>query len=276
MKTNLDTFSTLLSDLCFKYVFSHEEILKDFINSFFRSLNLDISFKFTSVKAQDYIMPNNKKVHSYFGDLVATLDNDMIIDVEAYTVFKKRHFNKSFAYSTRLQSNNVKNTTTYDSKNIISLNLMQGNYRRINNDIVNTYMFCNIKSGKNITDNITLHLIRIDNACKIPYNKSETRFNTWLRLINTKSIEEMKDIVELTKGDKIMTDAMKFVEEWNAMSAKDGLERILNDKYYDGVDDGIIETAKNMLRNNFSISDVVKATKLSKTEVEKLQLELES
>lgn len=285
MKT--DTFVKPLSDLCFKYIFSHEIILKDFIDAFLEYINEEARFQFTYVKAEDSMNPKNKDEKTYFGDLVASTNTDFIIDLEAYTTFKISQFRKSLAYAVRLYNENVLNTNDYKSRPIISINLMTGNYRRMNKDIVNKYRLSNTLLGKEITDNLTLYLIRIDIACKKSYNEGEKRFITWLRFVNSKSIEEIEELVKLMKGDRIMTQTMKFVKDWNKRSAVNGFERILEEKYYFGYDDGetkgikigktegILETARNMLKNSFSVEDVKKATNLSKKEILSIQKELQ-
>ncbi len=76
-----------------------------------------------------------------------------------------------------------------------------------------------------------------------------------------------------------MTKAMEFVKEWNKRSAENGFEKILEEKYYDGEikgeAKGILETAKNMLRNCFSVDDVQKATNLPKAKIKSIQKQIE-
>ncbi len=108
---NIDTYKTLTDDLCFKYVFSNKEILKDFINSFLEYINISFKFSFTSIIPEYYIMPNNKKLKAYFGDIVSLLDNENIISIELYkNNFDKEMYNKSFVYAHRLFDNNIKKT----------------------------------------------------------------------------------------------------------------------------------------------------------------------
>ncbi len=116
----------------------------------------------------------------------------------------------------------------------------------------------------------------------------EKRFITWLRFLNSKSIEEIEELIKLKKGDYIMERTMRFVKGFNKMSIEDGLPKVLEERYNFGYDDGkdagiaegkvkgILETAKNMLKIGISVDKVVKATNLSKTKVIHLQKELES
>ncbi len=76
-----------------------------------------------------------------------------------------------------------------------------------------------------------------------------------------------------------MTKAMEFVKEWNKRSAENGFEKILEEKYYDGEikgeEKGILETARNMINNSFSVEDVMKATNLPKAKIKSIQKELQ-
>ena len=141
----------LVDDLCFKFVFSHEFILKDFINSFLEYLKLDVRFDFTNIGVQKYIIPKNKTYLGYFGDIIVNLNNGTIISLELYKdSFREKDYNKSYAYMCRLFDNNIEDSKKYKVKKIISLNLMNGNYKRENKELVNKYIFVNDKSKKNI------------------------------------------------------------------------------------------------------------------------------
>ena len=75
MLTNLldDTFRPLRNDIAFKYVFSHEKTLRSFLNLFLDYMNSKVTCEIVDIAPENYIMPSNKKIKSYFGDIVATL-----------------------------------------------------------------------------------------------------------------------------------------------------------------------------------------------------------
>lgn len=279
-------FDTLTNDLCFKYVFSKKDILKDFINSFFKYLNLDEEFYFTEIIPQKYIMPNKKKHLGYYGDLNAILSNNTVISLEMYSNknFSKMHYNKSYAYMCRLFDNNIENTKTYNCKKIISLNLMNGNYRRSNPKLVNKHRLVNLFNGRYSDDgNTTLYLVRLDKLKDIQYTLNEERFITWLRLINAKSLEELETI---GRNDKIMEESIEFIKRWNRESAKNGLENMIKFKqaeayvealevgHKDGALDKSIEIANNMLNDGYSVKDVARMTKLSIKDINALKSNL--
>ena len=93
---NKNDFNYLSDDLTFKYVFSHNYILKYFINLFLDYINSDLRF-------------NNKQVNLYYGDIVANLSNGDIISLEMYkNKFTIDDYNKSYAYKCRIFANQLK------------------------------------------------------------------------------------------------------------------------------------------------------------------------
>ena len=72
----------LKNDDIFKYVFSYEYILRDFINSFLEYIGEKEKVYIENVIPQYYIMPEEKSIKEYYGDLVATLNNSDIVSLE--------------------------------------------------------------------------------------------------------------------------------------------------------------------------------------------------
>ncbi len=176
LKTETESFISLDNDLCFKFVFGKEIVLRDLLDSFLKFLRCKERFYFTKIIPESYIMPNNKVLKAYYGDIVATLDNQSVISLEMYkSTFDKSDYNKSFSYMNRLFDKNVAKVKNYKNpKMVISLNLIKGNFRRINNDLVNKYHFCNSKNGKVVDNgNTIMYLIRLDKVHNIQYTKNE-------------------------------------------------------------------------------------------------------
>ncbi len=282
MITEIKDFKFLNDDLTFKFVFSHAYILEYFINLFLDYINSNLKFNITNVEAQTYIMPNNKTISLYYGDLVANLSNGTIISLEMYkNNFTLNDYNKSYAYKCRIFANQLKkvkkNKINYqDMKQVISLNLIKGNFNKSNNKIINCYRFKNDNSNTTIKDNTIIYLVRFDIVEKIEYNENEHKFISLLRLINGNNINDLK---KYANGDEIMEDIIDYVFEWNKESSKNGLERLIEDRSYEaelkgelaGENKGItkrnFEIAKNMLKLDISLDNIHKATGLSKKEI---------
>ena len=274
---NSGDFKPLTNDLCFKYVFSKRIILEDFINSFLEFINSKERFKFTSIIPEKFIMPNNKKYSLYFGDIVAnTLIDEITISLEMYkNNFTKENYNKSYAYMCRLFDKSIINNNYNNAKKIYSINLIKGNFRKINNELVNIYNFKNEKGQKIDKGNTEMFLIRFDKVKNIPYNKHEKRFITWLRIINSESYEEIR---KYSEGDEIMSESDKFIAQWCRESNKNGFERYVKEREVEAAEkaekQGILKTAKNLISLNIDLKDIKKATGLTEKELNKLKKSL--
>lgn len=272
-----------MHDLEFKFIFAQHFILEDFINSYYDYIKENKKFLFSSIKAQDYIMPNNRRIKGFFGDIVACLDNGEAIIIEAYTKFGRREYVKSFNYLTRHYSNQIKmgDDNYQNCKKVTILNLMMGNYRKINNKVVNQYKMKNDITNK-IIDNgeIEFVLIRVDQIAKGCYTKDEQRFIKWLKLISAKDIEEMENI---GRGDKIMESTIQYLKRYSGSDMDHNFNDII--AYHEdcareegeksgikmGIKSGIRKTAKNFLKEGIDIKIISKATGLSIEQIKNLK-----
>ena len=279
----------LTNDLTFKYVFSKNKVLEDFLKSFFEYMKMDINILIKDIIPESYIYANNKRYKSFFGDLVVTLSDTKTLSIEMYSnKFNKENYNKSLAYACRLYSNQDVKKKYKDFSQVISLNLIEGNYKKINNQLVNTYLYKNKDNNQAIDDNIIIYLIRYDLVDKIIYNKDESRFITYLRIIRSRSVEEMN---KYAKGDKKMEELMEYVRKWNEKSNREGFIRFKNEIKEEGVKEGRkegrkeglrkgkeegvkeaqINTAQQLIMYGFNEELISKITGLSKDKIAKLK-----
>ncbi len=116
------------------------------------------------------------------------------------------------------------------------------------------------------------------------YNNTNKRFIKWLKLINSKSIEEME---KYAKGDKIMENSIRVLKEWNEERDKDAVERYYGEKMLEVKEEGIEQglekgleqgmakekklIAKNLLSLNISVDKIKQATGLSLKEIKSLK-----
>ena len=183
------------------------------------------------------------------------------------------------------------------AKKVISINLMEENYHLNNFQILNNYGFVNkFNYGRMKDEYLEMYLVRLDKVNKMVYNKLESRFLKWLKFIKAGSVEEMEKIA---KGDENMERALAFMErfvndeevrgiydkindverdakergmaEGLAEGKAKGLAEGLAEGLIQGKTAGIIQTAKNMLKMNFKIEDIMEVTGLSIEEIETLQ-----
>ena len=265
-------FDYLTDDLAFKQVFMHKEILEDLITAFFEYVGKDNNSKIiTELIPNVYLSGDNKKYRSYYGDLTATKE-DGIISIEMYKdTFDKDSYNKSLGYLCRLYSRQEKRIQPSRYKKVISINFIKGNYKRINNEIVNGYSLKGVISNEEINDNILMYLVRYDLIEKVPYQKEEERFIRYIRIIGSKSVKEMK---KYAKGDKIMEETIKWLKEWNIESDRINYQRRLEEAEEKGEERGSakrnIDIAKKLILQNASKEYILELTEIDEKEYERL------
>ena len=135
---------TLSDDICFKYIFSKEEILKDFLNSFFQFIRE--KKKVVKVRTSSNVPIYGDKFHHkiYYGDVVASLDTGEVVIIEMYRKFSRDEYKKSLAYITRLYSNQYDRGKKYkEGRKVIEINIIENNYQKNNAFLVNDYGFIN-------------------------------------------------------------------------------------------------------------------------------------
>ena len=281
--TETKEFIWLNNDLVFKYVFSKKEIIKDFFNSYLKYIKSNLSITKVKVAKQKYFQNNNIKLHDYYLDILLVLSNQEIVDIEMYNNFGKTECKKSLVYASHIYSHQLRKNENYKNvRKVTSFNIMNGNYNLNNNDIINKYELVNvINHEKILKESIEMLLIRLDILDKISYSKYEERFIRWCRLVHAKSKEEA---IEIAKGDEIMEKTIEYVEDyindpevislfhndsWKIESAEErGEER----GEIRGKKEGILETAKNMLKEKCSPALISKVTNLPISEINKLKV----
>ena len=85
----------------------------------------------------------------------------------------------------------------------------------------------------------------------------------------------MEEIKRIGGSDEVMEQAIKYMEEFlKDEEIQDIYDKIADVEYRakeEGLEQGIIKTAKNMIQNGLSVSEIMKYTGLSKEEVEALE-----
>ena len=266
MKT--DTEISLKDDLLFKKIFSNQLVLEDLVNSFLDVMGIKERFYAVKCEPEATILPNTKDIKVYAGDVIATLSNGDILNIEMYkNNFGRHEYKKTMCYLTRLYSNQM---STSDAKyenvhKVIGIVFMHGNFKNLNSNLINKYKFCKIPEVKLIDEgDINCYLLRLDLIKEIDYTLSNKRFYKWIRFINATSINELE---EIGNGDEIMENSIRVVQEWYKETSKNALQDALREERYQGEMQKAIETAKEMLKDNMTIDSIIKYTKLPKSEI---------
>lgn len=267
-------FRNLTDDICFKHLFKEKIFLKDFLESFFNYIGIKKKVVDLKVTAEEEMQGTKRDHKIFYGDIMAYLDTDEIVSIEMYTHFHEREFKKSLSYLARAFSDQLKQGEDYLlAKKVISINLMEENYHLNNFQMLNNYGFVNkFNYGAMKDEYLEMYLIRLDLIREIVYNKKKKKLVRWLKLIKANNFEEMRKIA---RGDETMERAIEFMERFvNDEEVRNIYDKINDVELYakeEGLKEGILETAKNLLHMNFSIEDIAKATGLSRNEIEALR-----
>ena len=163
-------------------------------------------------------------------------------------------------------------------RKLICINLIAGNMPKRYNPMEIYEMF-DIKYQKELEIKPLKYIkIYIDMVKKIPYNKGEHRFITWLRILTCSEISEMH---KYAKGDVIMEKTVRYLEKFYAEEGNSREDRFKSDLEdmrmigqeegkKIGIAEGRAETALAMLENNFNIEDIAKVTKMSVNKIKAL------
>lgn len=275
----------LINDLTFKYVFSHDYILKDLINAFLEYINSNLKVDYINIIPNE-IYPINNKTKLFIGDIICTLNDSSIINVEMYSNnFTLSNYNKSLGYICRLFSNQLEASDKkyQNMKTVTGLVFMKGNFRRDNNELINAYGFHKLINHDPILDNkLEMYLVRLDKVANISYTLNRKRFILWLKILNAQTIQELN---ELEGNDKIMFDVKEYVRKFaieNARTWEDYIQEKTNEAeeigYEYGMKQGVkqgvkkskLKIAKAMLKNNIDLTTIINCTGLSKNTLLKL------
>lgn len=276
-------FIWLTSDLVFKHIFSNKRIIKDFYYSYLKYIKSNLTISNIRVTKQKYIQNNNIKLHDYYLDIVIVLSDGELVNIEMYNNFGETECKKSLVYASSIYSRQLKKRDPYNNiKKVTSFNIMNGNYKLNNNDMLNKYELINIINHEKLfKESIEMLLIRLDILDKISYSKSEERFIRWCRLINAKTREE---IMEIAKGEELMMSTVEMVDSfindpevisifhddsWKVVSAE---QRGKDKGIVEGEKKGLLKTAKNMLLKNYTPKEISEITNLSISEIKKLKV----
>ena len=276
-------FKGTIYDRYFKLFFKFKPALEDFINSYYKFIGEDKRFGFADVTYQALITSDNFKARDMFADIRCTLDNGEIILLEAYTSFTKEEYNKSYSYTSRTYANQLEylgENSYSDMKKVSCLNIMSGNFRNINENLVNSYIPKNKLTNKIIDDgNTEMILVRLDKAKDYLVKfKHEERFIRWLRLLKATSIKEME---EIGRNDAIMEQSIGFLKWYR--QEYDSFEKEMREREQRGISIGEargeksgikknqLKTAKNLLKLGIDSDTIIKATGISKTALKELQ-----
>lgn len=280
-----------LNDYFVRYFFTDkggENVLLDFINA------VMISADMKTFKAVEILNPFNLKRHyndkETIVDVKCITKNGTVVIIEVQLSGNSRFPERILYYWSLNYSKLLKKGEKYDALTpVISINLLNFNLNKKDNNVHSCYMIYDTKNRRLLTDHLQIHTPKADSRLielkkfKFKDDNLPKDLNYWLGFFTTKNMEEYMS--EIVKEKPIMEEAQKrynnFIRSRLMMKEYEkkevyayGNQIMLEEERRQGIKEGIKErnytiakTLKQMNMDNISISQ---ATGLSIEEIEKL------
>lgn len=263
---DLELQVNFLEDRTFKIMFLHQDILDYFLLNLFDYLN-ECKIDIEHVDAEDLIPADSIYLRDYYGDIIAYGKKEYV-SIEAFSSKKNYNRYKSLLYAARLFGNQLEyGEETRNCKNVISINIIDGRNTRKKNGI-RDYGIVEKRNHERFPNNPFTYIeVFLNNIVDIPYTKEEHEFITFLRLMACKNINDMRKYVG---RNKVMENAVKYIEDYYSKTAKIKHEGYLSDAREigksEGRTEGVLATecniVKNMHDNNINDEDIAKMTNI--------------
>ena len=269
---------TLKSDIIFKNLFSakrNKDLLIDLLESI-------LEIKIDTIEVQKEVETEISNINEKLGrmDIVATINNELIVDLEMQNTNYEDTEKRAVFYAGNLIKNSIKPKEKYDTIKdiaviwILDYELENGNEEYFTETMTVDKKYCKYE----IIKGVKYYFIELPKFRRMVTNKLETKLEEWLALIDY----EKKGMIEMAMNqNKKVKRAKEECEYLQGDEAAQRLEELRNRAIRDekaayscGIKNGrmesLIETAKNMLKNNIDISIIQKCTGLSLNEVKRI------
>ena len=277
----METFYTCRNDRAFKEVFlnpNNSDLLKALLEFI-----LKIKIEKLEIKKTE-LLSGNVNVKDKRVDAIVHTGNKKI-EIEINSQNKDYLHTRSTAYICNIYQSNASVGDTYnEDTDIIQVNLTWGLGR--NNDEMKIYKIMNEK-GELYVKNFIIYEINMDYYDKIWYSKNEEEIkkNQYMIMLDLDK-KELKNMPKDKIVDKYITNVtivnddpefQKYMsEEEDKKKIQNSLlseakEEGIEQGYASGINDGIKQTAKNMLNKNMPIEDISEITGLSINEIKGLK-----
>ena len=277
----METFYTCKNDRAFKEVFlnpNNSDLLKALLE-FILKIKID---KLEIKKTE--LLSGNVNIKDKRVDAIVHTGNKKI-EIEINSQNKDYLHTRSTAYICNIYQSNASVGDTYnEDTDIVQVNLTWGLGR--NNDEMKIYKIMNEK-GELYVKNFIIYEINMDYYDKIWYSKNEEEIkkNQYMIMLDLdkKELENMpkdKIVDKYITNVTIVNDNPEFQkymsEEEDKKKIQNSLlseakEEGISQGYMSGINDGIKQTAKNLLSMNMTLEDISKATGLTVEEIKNLK-----
>ena len=288
---NRETQLKVTNDYIFKKIFAkkgNESILKDLLNSI-----LQIKIKSIEVIADANLERQLESNKLGILDLKAKVDEDTIVNIEIQIINRYNMIERTLFYWSGLYYNVLQKGADYkEIKKVIAINILdynefdEGPYHEIAR-LRREYLY------KILTDKIEIHFIQIPKFKK-QRKDMKTKLDMWMDFISqidekevknamskNKEIKKAQEEYEYLTGDeeerriaflreKALRDENSIFDAGKDIGRKEGKE----EGKEEGKKEEKKEIAKSMLKEKMPIETIMKVTKLSREEIEKIEKEM--
>ena len=284
------------NDYIFKKIFAkkgNESILKDLLNSI-----LQIPIKSIEVVADTSLERELESNKLGILDVKAKIDNETIVNIEIQIVNRYNMIERTLFYWSGLYYNVLQKGEDYkEIKKVIAINILdynefeEGPYHEIAK-LRREYLY------KILTDKIEIHFIQIPKFKK-QRKDMKTKLDMWMDFISQIDEKEVKNAMSKNKEikkaqeeyeyltgeeaerriaflrEKAIRDETSIFDAGKDIGFKDGIEKGIEKGIKQGKEKEQKEIVKSMLKEKLPIETIIKITKLSKIEIEKIEKEQE-
>ena len=288
---NRETQLKVTNDYIFKKIFAkkgNESILKDLLNSI-----LQIKIKSIEVIADANLERQLESNKLGILDLKAKVDEETIVNIEIQIINRYNMIERTLFYWSGLYYNVLQKGADYkEIKKVIAINILdynefdEGPYHEIAR-LRREYLY------KILTDKIEIHFIQIPKFKK-QRKDMKTKLDMWMDFISqidekevknamskNKEIKKAQEEYEYLTGDeeerriaflreKALRDENSIFDAGKDIGRKEGKE----EGKEEGKKEEKKEIAKSMLKEKMPIETIMKVTKLSREEIEKIEKEM--
>ena len=284
MEQKTNKILNLKDDIIFKVFFSrkgNEEFLIDFLKAL-----LKIDIKEIKIQEEVNLEKLSKKEKGGRLDLQARLDNGTIVNIEMQLRNEHNIEERTTYYSSKVISRETQRGTNYkDIKQVIMINILDYEMLGFDEYISETAVVLDKHREYEVLKGIKWYFIELPKFRKQNPNMNE-KINQWLAFIddydrglvkmaeeNNETLKKARLQISYLTGDEEAKRMQWLEEKWE-------MDRVSEIGYAEekGKEQGIketqIATAKELLKMNMKLEDIIKVTKLTKEEIEEIKKEI--
>ena len=277
---------TIKNDIIFSFLFSHNDILKDFLEAC-----LKISIKEVEVTNQFSLNKMRYRDKGSVLDIKAVIDNDKVINIEMQnkeqTFFKKR----TLAYSGGILRGQLAKGEEYENlRDVVVINIVNFSVFKEIKDVHTVWKFTERKHPElGSLDGLEIHFLELEKFRKSNPDLRD-KLNQWLALLDTENekwlevaMEKNKKIKESIKkvnefmSDDEIRDIIEAQEKWE-MDYRSSMSDAKRIGLAEGRAEGRAELEKErkdiikkLLSMDIDIKKIAKATGLTEEDILKLK-----